>query len=89
MHGLGKGLHSWACQNERVVLGEGAISRAAVKVLAAGSGNRKRARPLGGLSPSTASSCHKLLQYFMDRGQFSQMRCQMESFAGTCFPEGR
>lgn len=56
------------CQNEHVVLGERAIMRAAVKALAARSRNRKKASLLGGLSPSTASSNHKLLPvYFMEK----------------------
>lgn len=56
------------CQNEHVVLGERAILKAAVKASAARSRNRKQASPLGGLSPSTANSGHKLFpMYFADK----------------------
>lgn len=70
--GVGERSHSWylnpglegpgqcaccqACQSECVVLEERAIVKAAVKVLAAGSGNRKRARRLSHASWSTANS---------------------------------
>lgn len=75
--GVGEGSHSWclnlglegpgqcaccqACQSECVVLEERAIVKVAVKMVAAGSGNRKRARRLSHASWSTASSHHRLL----------------------------
>lgn len=87
----GQCAHLFRNIRKHVVLGERAILRAAVKALAAGSGHRKRERPLGGLSPSsTAYSSHKLLPiYFMDKVKAdipAQMRCQTESLAGNCFP---
>ena len=53
--------NSYVCSS-----GRKAILRAAGR-LSAGSGNRKRARPLGGLFSSIASSCYRLLPVnFMD-----------------------